>query len=182
MLRKLTLTVVLLLALGSATGQTAYAAKANTASKGSRITAHDRQVILFFHNHPKLAATPEGRKVLVKILPHVIRSLQAKMMERIEQARIAAQWPAHHQLWECIHGHEAGSWYDHDSGGNGHYGGLQMSWNWLGYISGDAGNYSQLDQEKAAERAYAHSGYSTSFLYGQWFDYEYGGSACLQYA
>lgn len=44
-----------------------------------------------------------------------------------------------------------------------------------------ASDDSQLVQEQAAERAYAASGYSSSFLYDQWFDYDYA-SYCLKYA
>lgn len=77
-------------------------------------------------------------------------------------------FPPHHRLWLCIHAYE-GAWNDH---GPGHYGGLQMSWNWLGYVRGDAGSLSQADQEWAAERAWAATGYRYSFLVGQWYEWD----------
>jgi hypothetical protein len=85
----------------------------------------------------------------------------------------AAIYPPHHQLWLCIHRHEAGSW----TATNGRYrGGLQMHLGW-GYGIYDAALVSQAQQEWAAERAFAASGYSYSFLAGQWYDYD-GGAGC----
>ena len=78
-------------------------------------------------------------------------------------------WPAHHALWMCIHGHEAGDWHNKDSGGNGHWGGLQMHPDWGYGTSKYASSDSQLTQERAAEAGYAASGYSRSWLMGQWY-------------
>ena len=87
-------------------------------------------------------------------------------------------WPAHHQLWLCIHAREAGSW----SATNGQYrGGLQMHLGWGYGSSYDAAQDSQWRQETSAERAYAASGYSRAWLSGQWLSYD-GGWGCLQYA
>ena len=87
-------------------------------------------------------------------------------------------WPAHHQLWLCIHEREAGSW----SATNGQYrGGLQMHYGWGYGSSYDASVDSQWTQETAAERAYAASGFSRAWLEGQWLSYD-GGYACLAYA
>ncbi len=80
-------------------------------------------------------------------------------------AHARTNFPPHHALWTCIQPYEA-SWHNH---GPGHYGGLQMTWGWLGYVRGDAGNLSQADQEWAAEKAWAANGYRYSFLYGQWY-------------
>ncbi len=83
-----------------------------------------------------------------------------------------ATFPPHHRLWLCIHAYE-GSWNSRaGQTGPGQYGGLQMSWNWLGYIHGNAGNMAQADQEWAAERAWAANGYRYSFLYGQWYAWD----------
>jgi hypothetical protein len=83
-------------------------------------------------------------------------------------------YPPHHQLWLCIHRYEAGSW----QATNGRYrGGLQMHLGW-GYGIYDAAAVSQAQQEWAAERAWAASGYSYSFLAGQWYDYDGAGGAC----
>lgn len=149
----------------------AIAASSATANAASTITRHDRDVIRFFHHHPQLAATPAGAKVLAELLPRVVRSLQAA-----EQPA----WPAHHQLWLCINDNESkDNWAGVNP--NGHYGGLQMHEYWGYGTSRYASDDSQLVQEQAAERAYAASGYSSSFLYDQWFDYDYA-SYCLKYA
>lgn len=87
-------------------------------------------------------------------------------------------WPRHHLLWDCISKNESRNWYNH---GPGHYGGLQMSWNWLGLISGDAGNYPRIEQEWAAETGYRNSGYTYSFLYRQWFEWD-DADYCVKYA
>lgn len=82
------------------------------------------------------------------------------------QAQLAARaLPAHYSLWLCIHSRE-GAW-DADTG-NGYYGGLQMTWGWLGYISGPASAYAPTQQMQAAERGYRASGYSLAWLYSQW--------------
>jgi hypothetical protein len=85
-------------------------------------------------------------------------------------------YPPHHRLWECIHGHE-GNWNDPNSGGNGHWGGLQMHPGWGYGTSYHASDDSQLTQEWAAERGYAASGFSRSWLFGQWAH-----SDCMAYA
>jgi hypothetical protein len=101
---------------------------------------------------------------------------QREMKERLRtlarRARIiASAFPPHHALWTCIAGYE-GSWGDPNSGGNGHYGGLQMTPGWMGMFSGTANQYSQAQQEWFAERAWKENGYSYSFLYNQWFKYD----------
>jgi hypothetical protein len=83
----------------------------------------------------------------------------------------------HLRLWLCIHHGEAGDWQNEDTGHNGHYGGLQMHWNWGYGIVGDAAHYSATEQMLAAERGYRASGYSRSWLYGQWAHPE-----CMAYA
>lgn len=55
-----------------------------------------------------------------------------------------------------------------------------MHWDWGNGIVGDAGNYSQSQQEWAAERGYRQGG--IPFLYSQWFDYDNAAGECLQYA
>lgn len=80
----------------------------------------------------------------------------------------ARAWPAHHSLWLCIHGGE-GNWDDPNSGGNGHYGGLQMTPGWGSMPDGATANtYSQVEQERNAEAEYAKNGYSRTWLQGQW--------------
>lgn len=102
----------------------------------------------------------------------------------IHQARrrlaVVSVFPPHHLLWLCIHGFEASSWYDRDSGHNRHYGGLQMTYDWGNGITGYAYNYTQAQQEWAAERGYDQGG--ISFLWRQWFDYDGAAPTCLKYA
>lgn len=49
---------------------------------------------------------------------------------------------------------------------------MGFSDNWGHGLSGSAGNYSQAQQEWAAERGYVASGLSYSFLYGQWYKWD----------
>lgn len=80
----------------------------------------------------------------------------------------APAWPTHHLLWLCIHGSEAQTWGDRDTGGNGHYGGLQMHPGWGYGTSFYASDDPQIVQENAAEAGYRASGYSHAWLEGQW--------------
>jgi hypothetical protein len=85
-----------------------------SARAGSPITRHDRNVIRFFQHHPRLAATPAGARVLLRVLPHVVRAL-------------ASVTPPQPQWWlnqaACIRSHE-GTW--NDATGNGYYGAYQF--------------------------------------------------------
>lgn len=110
-------------------------------------------------------------------MSHLERRVRSFQSARAAAATATA-WPAHHALWVCIQRYE-GAWDNH---GPGHYGGLQMSWDWLGLIHGDAGSLSQRDQELAAETGYKNAGFSTSFLWQQWFNWDGAEGACLQYA
>lgn len=70
---------------------------------------------------------------------------------------------AHESLWLCIHRGE-GAWDDNT--GNGYYGGLQMTSGWGGVARPDL--LSPTAQMELAEREYRASGYSLSWLLGQW--------------
>ena len=94
------------------------------------------------------------------------------------RARAASAWPAHHLLWICLSRHEGSPTSVNP---NGHYGMLQMHAGWGYGTSYHASDDPQIVQEQAAERAYAASGYSSGFLYGQWIDYD-GATECLAYA
>jgi hypothetical protein len=73
--------------------------------------------------------------------------------------------------WLCIHSRE-GAWNDE---GDPYWGGLQMGW-WfmqtygadLLRAKGPASNWTPGEQMAAAEGAYVMSGYSDSFMRGQW--------------
>lgn len=93
---------------------------------------------------------------------------------------IHTAWPKHHALWGCIAHYESGG-DPHNPGNGSHFGYLAMSWGWLGLISGNPSTHSQMEQEWAAEIGYRNSGYSYSFLYGQWFEWDYA-DGCVRYA
>lgn len=160
----------------------AVAAMSLTAPAGatgtSRITLHDRHVIRFFQHHPWLARTPAGAAVLARVLPRVIRSLQAA------DVAAANPYPPHHALWECIARYEAphvAVTPEHPDGldwsyGRGwrpaHGGGMGFHLDWGYGLVGSAGDYTQAEQEWAAERGYIASGYSWDFLNGQWYKWD----------
>lgn len=88
---------------------------------------------------------------------------------------------AHLRLWVCIHDDEAG-WhqasYAHDANGVPLYwGGLQMHAGWGYGTSYHASDDPPVVQMQAAERGYAASGYSRTWLLGQWYHPD-----CLAYA
>jgi len=86
---------------------------------------------------------------------------------------------AHLALWLCIHKTEAGDWHNHDTGHNSHYGGLQMTspWGRGVYYVYRADYLTASEQMRKAELGYRASGYSRSWLMGQWYHPE-----CLAYA
>jgi hypothetical protein len=100
------------------------------------------------------------------------RQIQAKHV----LARRLAAVPriAHRSLWLCIHAGE-GAW--NDNTGNGYYGGLQMTSGWGGVARPD--KLSPDAQMALAERQYRASGYSQSWLQGQWPNTS---PPCLAYA
>jgi hypothetical protein len=195
--RKLILTTAILaIALGGAVGQTAQASSLQIKHKPfSKLTRQqtitvlhkqihkDHSVIRFWNNHDSLRIQ---HRWIYHLQVHWARTSLKIATENLHKLTQRATYtttsgfPPHHQLWLCIHRHEAGSWYDHNSGGNGHYGGLQMHWSWGYGIVGDAGNYSQAQQEWAAEHGYQHGG--IPFLYQQWFKWDNAAGECLQYA
>ena len=84
---------------------------------------------------------------------------------RASAARLRVSHPPHYDQWMCIHSHEA-AWTSHDSGHNGHYGGLQMSFDFMrGYgpelygWKGTADHWTPLEQMWVAERAWKVRGY-----------------------
>lgn len=145
-----------------------------------RLQIHkDRSVIRFWRNHqdPTMldVATKQTHwaKTSLRISTH-------NLHKYVVASRVGG-WPPHHNLWMCEYRHEASTaplgWHNRDSGHNGHYGGMQMHYNWGYGIVGYAYNYSQLEQEWAAERGYKANGYSHTWLTGQWAHYD-----CLAYA
>lgn len=112
---------------------------------------------------------------------HVLRRIDARLaaIARAEAARqLAASFPPHHALWTCIGRYEGSPTSVNP---NGHYGMLQMTYNWFGVISGKASDYSQAVQEWAAEKVYAKQSDKAGFLNGQWFNYD-AADGCIVYA
>lgn len=94
-----------------------------------------------------------------RLLRNATRSL------KIAESKLQPRLPAHYRGWMCIHASE-GAWYSTNP--NGHYNGLQMTYNWMGIIKGNPNNYSPIQILWAAETGYANSHYSRSWLQGQW--------------
>lgn len=87
---------------------------------------------------------------------------------RAQAAKLAAALPAHNWLWECLLPHEGGYPSNQNTGGNGHWGGLQMHPGWGYGTSYHASDDPWIVQKQSAERGYAASGYSSAWLWGQW--------------
>jgi hypothetical protein len=83
----------------------------------------------------------------------------------LAQANHSGIPPQHFQGWLCIHSREGG-WYDDT--GNGYYGGLQMSYDWMGVINGKASDYSPIAQMVLAEMVSARYHFSYEFMAQQW--------------
>ena len=126
MLKKLSLTVTLLVALGGAAGQTAYA------NKGNGLTKHDKDVIKFFQHHPQQAHTSVAGQILAKILPKALRTIRSLQAAKVAKAAYAAL----HALpdgvcgscWDNVAACESGGGGPPNWGintGNGFYWGLQ---------------------------------------------------------
>lgn len=92
------------------------------------------------------------------------RAYVRKLQRLIYLARQRTLYPAHMPGWLCIHSRE-GAW--NSNTGNGYYGGLQMTHGWMGLV-GYAHLLTPLQQMRAAETGYQRSGYSHSWLAGQW--------------
>lgn len=99
-----------------------------------------------------------------------------RLQARIERA-LTPPPPAnpHLALWLCIHAGEGG-WGANT--GNGYYDGLQMTWGW-GPLEGSPNNYTPKQLMAAAEQEYQASGYSRTWLSGQWPNTV---QSCWQYA
>src|SRR4051794_17322050 len=122
-------------------------------------TTRYRAVNWQFQSLMRVAKTPSAplRGTLVELV--LWRS-------RASAARLRAGHPPHYDQWMCIHSHEA-AWTSHDSGHNGHYGGLQMSFDFMrGYgpelyaAKGTADHWTPLEQIWVAERAWKVRGYN----------------------
>jgi hypothetical protein len=196
-LRKLIITVCALVVLGGATANIAQAKlKICTANMQAKAELKCGKQELHKHvtaarwikNHASrtisIADPPMSQLWRSRLKFHLWMERRARRWIKQANKRLSyrssfAGFPPHHLLWLCISSYEGGV---HSVNPNGHYGMLQMTYNWLGYIKGKASDYSQSVQEWAAENAYRDNKYSVSFLMGQWFDYDNAEAECLKYA
>lgn len=127
---------------------------------GQKNLWHAVTTLKFLKNHPKAGNSRIRASLWVG---HVWLRKYAKSQIRTARARMA---PAigHLQGWLCIHGRE-GSWTANT--GNGFFGGLQMTDGWMGLV-GQAHLLTPYQQMAAAEEGYRRSGYSSSWMSGQW--------------
>lgn len=131
-----------------------------------QLTLADRTIhyaagtLRFLRTHPH-AGTLRGRAVIAHNHSWLLRFGGSE--HRAALARLAPATPAHMAGWLCIHSRE-GSWTDE---GAPYYGGLQMTYGWMGAV-GDAAQLSPLDQMWAAERVSARYGFSSAWMSSQW--------------
>jgi hypothetical protein len=115
----------------------------------------------------QLQRTQQQLKDLLVPGPHgwqMIRDIDAyrRLTRRVVQLKRMMR-PVHYSGWVCIHRQE-GAW--NSNTGNGFYGGLQMHKGWGGVLY--AHLLSPIAQIRLAEDGYRRSGYSHSWLAGQW--------------
>jgi hypothetical protein len=108
-----------------------------------------------WHRYARKVEREKGR------LLHVVADLRSKLA-RLSPHPVSTA--GHLAGWLCIHRRE-GAW--NASTGNGYYGGLQMTYGWMGLVK-DASKLSPAQQMAAAETGYRQSGYSDSWMRGQW--------------
>jgi len=142
-----------------------------------RRTLHRDQGTLRFFTHHRRLLHGRTRTIAVRAIRFAraeIRWTRRELAETVA-AMVVVSFPPHHGLWSCIHSHEAPDWSTNT--GNGYYGGLQMHAGWGYGTSYHASDDSQMTQEWSAERGYRASGFSRSWLMGQWYHPECLGSA-----
>ncbi len=139
---------------------------------------HDKTALRWLGRHPPHIRHPGGARFLLASLrsngemlrwSHDYQWFQTSLriasrrLRSVQRSAVVAGI-AHRALWECIHSGE-GAW--NAETGNGYHGGLQMTYGWGGLVQ-DAGLLSPDAQMAAAETGYRQSGYSRSWLAGQW--------------
>lgn len=124
---------------------------------------HSNDVLRFLANHPT-AGTARSRARVRRDHLWLRRFALSKVTEA--RRRLAPPRPAvgHLAMWECIHAGE-GAW--NAQTGNGYYGGLQMTYGWMGLV-GNAALLSPAAQMAAAEAGWRANDYSLAWLFGQW--------------
>lgn len=148
-----------------------------------QVIHRDHQSVRWWVNHRpaseqqffglRLPAIPSHE---IEVCPSLGIETPERLCEKATQMRHArlvlarlVELPAHDALWECLLGHEGmGDPHNQNTGGNGHWGGLQMHPDWGYGTSWHASDDPWIVQKQAAERGYAASGYSIGWLDGQW--------------
>jgi hypothetical protein len=92
------------------------------------------------------------------------RHLLAHRAKRGTCPRSASTHASHLSGWICIHDRE-GAW--NSQTGNGYYGGLQMSYDWMGVVT-NAALLSPGEQIAIADRVAREHSYAYSWMAGQW--------------
>jgi hypothetical protein len=195
MVRKLLVLSVLLLSscLTLAAGASGHATSSAQAkvSKLHQVIEYQKEVIQ--QDRTRLKRDPlwatiadpivvDDTKVFISlVVPHPVREmhkqhlsvyanrLEASLKRLSKLRRLLVQnpyagLPPHAQGWLCIHNLE-GAW--NAQTGNGYYGGLQMTYGWMGLVQ-NAALMSPSAQMWAAETGLKANGYSSSWLAGQW--------------
>jgi len=167
--RPLFATIVVLFAVGVSSSSAAELTKTQAKAKYYHAVGYIKAIgknahRTIYHSNPRIRHRWQAAlRYLIRVRDHAYSILHPPPPKPV------ISWPPHHGLWMCIHDHEAGDWQNNDTGGNGHYGGLQMHPGWGYGTSYYASADSQYTQEWAAERGYQASGYSRSWLLGQWY-------------
>lgn len=152
-MRKLTLTVALLVALGGAAGQTAQAN--NAVVVNSRIQNYISQT---WHMQIVMGGrTTPTNYSFMRTHSNAYRTWVLKYWQKTYRSTYGRfQYPPYASALSCIHNYE-GSWTD---GGAPYYGGLQMDFGFMatygGYLlktKGTADHWTPLEQEWVAARA-----------------------------
>ena len=140
-----------------------------------RSVAHDRAQVardqhMLRQLHDARYQQIVGARPLYRLISHRARwhrvafRWHVKQLQRWQAKAERQALPAHTRGWLCIHGGE-GAW--NANTGNGFYGGLQMTYGWMGLVS-NAAVLSPAQQMQAAEIGYRNSGFSDSWMRGQW--------------
>lgn len=131
-----------------------------------------QDLVVKTHYCPALGIATPGR-----VCATGTKLIRAKEIYNRLQALTAL--PAHNALWECLRPYEGSDPANQDTGNNGHWGGLQMHPDWGRGTSHHASDDPWIVQKKAAELGYETSGFSSSWLWGQWGQTL---GHCVQYA
>jgi hypothetical protein len=148
----------------------------NAASTASQKLRKSETVVAWYENKGNWHLRPGFEKCSqIKFDRPAGRCYKHRQGYRWHKERVAKLAPkpqlSHLAGWLCIHSRE-GAWNDE---GDPYWGGLQMGW-WfmntyareLVQLKGPASNWTPLEQMAVAEGAYYLSGYSDSWMRGQW--------------